>query len=507
MKTKLFIFLFLAASIIPNLLFGQFTQQGPKLIGTGAVGNSDQGCSVAISSDGNTAIVGGWVDNDGTGAIWVFTRSSGVWTQQGPKLVGTGAVGSLVYQGGSVSISSDGNTAIEGGSQDNGGAGAVWIFTRSGGIWNQQGPKLVGTGAVGNASQGSVALSSDGNTIIEGGPDDNGYSGAVWIFTRSGGVWSQQGPKMVGTGAVGSLVYQGNSVSISSDGNTAIEGGFQDNGGAGAVWIFTRSGGVWTQQGSKLFGTGAVGIASQGVRVALSSDGNTAIEGGYTDNNYVGAVWIFTRSGGVWSQQGPKLVGTGAVGSSEQGDAVAISSDGNIAIEGGYEDNNSAGAVWVFTRSGGVWTQLGQKLVGTGAVGYPNQGFSVAISSEGTLIEGGFNGGVSGGASWVFYNPNIGITPISGEVPKDFSLLQNFPNPFNPSTKIRFEVPNKGLQPLVQIRVFDVLGRGVSILVNQQLQPGTYEVNFDATNFQSGVYFYKLIANDFSETKKMVLIK
>jgi hypothetical protein len=512
MKTKLLVFLFLSSSIIPNLLFAQFTQQGPKLVGTGAIGNAWQGSSVAISSDGNTAIVGGYLDISFAGAIWVFTRSTGVWTQQGTKLFGTGAVGNS-EQGHSVAISSDGNTAIIGGPRDNNDIGAVWVFNRSAGVWIQQGTKLVGTGAVGNSEQGfSVAISSDGNTAIVGGILDNSNAGAVWIFTRSGSVWTQQGQKLFGTGAVGSQVFQGSSVAISSDGNTSIVGGDFDNSSRGAIWIFTRSGGVWTQQGSKLVGTGAVGSAVyQGKSVAISSDGNTVVEGGYVDNLGAGAMWVFIRNVGVWTQQGSKLVGTGAVGNAEQGYSVAISSDGNTAIVGGGNDNNYVGAIWVFTRSGGVWTQLGPKLVGTGAVGIADQGSSVAISSDGTVIEGGYEDNNNTGAGWVFYNPTIGITPVSGEIPKEFSLLQNYPNPFNPSTKIRFEVPgyvlNKGLQPLVQLRVYDILGREISTLINQELQPGTYEINFDGTDFPGGIYFYKLLAGDFTETKKMILIK
>ena len=91
-----------------------FVQQGPKLVGTGAVGDADQGFSVAVSADGNTAIVGGPKDNAAAGAAWVFTRSGGVWSQQGSKLVGTGAVGAAA-QGCSVALSADGNTAIVGG--------------------------------------------------------------------------------------------------------------------------------------------------------------------------------------------------------------------------------------------------------------------------------------------------------------------------------------------------------------------------------------------------------
>ncbi len=78
---------------LPAQAQAQFNQQGPKLVGTAAVGEANQGLSVSLSGDGNTAIVGGFRDNGDVGAAWVYTRSGGVWSQQGPKLVGTGAVG------------------------------------------------------------------------------------------------------------------------------------------------------------------------------------------------------------------------------------------------------------------------------------------------------------------------------------------------------------------------------------------------------------------------------
>src|SRR5215472_7989508 len=141
--------LFVAAVLIfAGLLFSsqlaltQFTQQGSKLVGINALGPASQGWSVALSGDGNTAIVGGREDDSGTGAAWVFTPSGGVWAQQGSKLVGTGAVGNA-NQGTSVALSGDGNTAIVGGPDDNfgtnSGAGAAWVFTQSGGVWSQQG--------------------------------------------------------------------------------------------------------------------------------------------------------------------------------------------------------------------------------------------------------------------------------------------------------------------------------------------------------------------------------
>ena len=122
----------------------------------------------------------------------------------------------------------------------------------------QQGTKLIGTGNSGSSSQGSsVSLAADGNTLAIGAPSDNNIDGATWIFTQSGGTWSQLGTKLIGTGASGAR--QGNAVKLSGDGKTLAIGGFTDNNDFGATWIFTKNGGTWAQQGSKLVGNGAVG--------------------------------------------------------------------------------------------------------------------------------------------------------------------------------------------------------------------------------------------------------
>jgi hypothetical protein len=410
----------LAAALVLGSLWlsepalAQFEQQA-KLTGTGAVGRADQG-SVALSADGNTAVVGGPDDdyNNRVGAAWVFTRSGGAWTQQGAKLVGTGAV--KAAQGSSVALSADGNTAIVGGLSDNQGVGAAWVFTRSGGAWAQQGAKLVGTGAVKAAQGSSVALSADGNTAIVGGRGDNQNVGAAWVFTRNGGVWTQQGAKLIGAGPP-KVGLQGWSVALSADGNTAIVGGgavVSRDSSSGGAWVFTRSRGVWTQQGGPIgLGGGAKCGSVLGLRnaVALSADGNTALVGGCADNHSVSSV--FTRSGEVWTQQGSTLVGSGAAGWWEsQGYAVALSADGNIAIVGGPMDGQgfippdptapgAPGAVWVFTRNHGIWTQQGSKLVGSGGGAF--QGGAVAISANGnTMIVSGSGDHRNEGAAWVF---------------------------------------------------------------------------------------------------------
>jgi FG-GAP repeat len=344
-------------------LMGDCTQSCSGPNGTGESGQAGFGVSVALARDGNTALIGGYVDGNDEGAAWVFTRSGSVWRQQGAKLVsdctqscsgpnGTGESGAGDF-GVSVALSGDGNAALIGARADGyGEEGAAWVFTRSGSVWIQQGAKLVGdctqscsgpngtgeidSGGLGGAGFGaSVSLSGDGDTALIGAFGDNGDEGAAWVFTRSGSVWSQQGAKLVGdcthscsgpngTGeislvAVGGAGF-GDSVALSGDGDTALIGAPGDRSAAGAAWVFTRSGSVWSQQGAKLVGdcthscSGANGIgesgtAAFGIGVALSGDGDTALIGAWYDRKYEGAAWVFTRARSVWSQQGAKLVG------------------------------------------------------------------------------------------------------------------------------------------------------------------------------------------------------
>ncbi len=102
----------------------------------------------------------------------------------------------------------------------------------------------------------------------------------------------------------------------------------------------------------------------------------------------------------------------------------------------------------------------------------------------------------------------IGVEPISSEVPNQFKLYQNYPNPFNPTTKIKFSIPpSRGAGGVTELAIYDILGREVSVLLNEELKPGTYEVEWNASNYPTAVYFYKFISGNYSETKKMVLIK
>ena len=100
--------------------------------------------------------------------------------------------------------------------------------------------------------------------------------------------------------------------------------------------------------------------------------------------------------------------------------------------------------------------------------------------------------------------PVVGVNTNTNTIPKSYSLGQNFPNPFNPSTNIKFNIPKAGH---VKLAVYDVLGNQVELLVNNEMAAGSFSTDFNASSLATGVYFYRLEANSFSETKKMILTK
>jgi hypothetical protein len=116
-------------------------------------------------------------------------------------------------------------------------------------------------------------------------------------------------------------------------------------------------------------------------------------------------------------------------------------------------------------------------------------------------------GFVCGDSGKVLKTTNGGLTFISHDpvfTPQKFSISQNYPNPFNPVTNIGFRVADFGL---VKLTIYDILGKEIAIIVNEEMQPGSYNVDWDASNYPSGVYFYKIKSGDFVESKKMVLVK
>lgn len=252
-----------------------WSQQGEKLVGSSPELEGRFGQSVALSGDGAIALIGCGPFYGHGGGAWVFTRTGSTWSQQGPRINPSGEVGEGNF-GTSVALSSDGSTALIGAPWDSSHAGAAWVFMRSGEEW-VQGDKLTGgeesgSGGFGEGAFGaSVALSAEGNTALVGGPADTNESGAAWAFVRSGSTWAQQGPKLTtGEGVNGYYAGFGRSVALSGSGNTALIGG------RGAV--FERSGSTWVEAQRSLF-TGEGPEHEFGEGVALSADGATALIG------------------------------------------------------------------------------------------------------------------------------------------------------------------------------------------------------------------------------------
>ncbi len=290
----------------------------------------------------------------------------------------------------SVALSADGDTALVGAPRNGGFAGAAWVFTREGSTWTQQGPKLT-SGEVGEEScvgeaecafGRSVALSADGNTALVGAPRSTAGSGAVWVFTRSGSTWAQFGEKLRSGNEAGGRAGFGHSVALSADGDTALVGAPREGRDAGAAWAFTRTGGGFVADGGALTAPDEPGIGYFGASVTLSANGGTALIGAPGEDGYSGAAWTFAHSEGGWEAQGQLTGGSEALGAAHFGSSVALSGEGSTALIGARGDDEGVGAAWVFTRDGASWLQQGSKLTGQGELETGQFGYSVALSAR-----------------------------------------------------------------------------------------------------------------------------
>ena len=373
--------------------------------------NDNFSYSVSISSDGNTLAVsapyedssatgiGGNQDSDATsesGAVYVFTRSGGTWSQQAYiKASNTETNDNFGY---SISLSSDGNTlavgapyedsnatGVGGDDADNSTAnsGAVYVFTRSGGTWGQHAYIKASNNGSNDHFGSAVSLSSDGSTLAVGSDaeDSNATglngdqtnntlnnSGAVYVFRNSSGTWSQEAYVKASNPGIGDNF--GFSISLSSDGDTlavgapyedssatGVGGNTSDNSAedSGAVYVFTYSGSSWGQQAYiKASNTGD--YDDFGYAISLSSDGNTlAVGADYEGSNATGingnqnnedamssgAAYVFTRSGSTWSQQA-YIKASNTAADDNFGGALSLSADGNtLAVGAPYEDSNA----------------------------------------------------------------------------------------------------------------------------------------------------------------------
>lgn len=266
------------------------------------------------------------------------------------------------YFGNAVSISADGNTAlISAYSEDaNGldGSGSVYVFVRLNGIWIEEARLTISDSERYDYLSSSVSLSDDGNTALIGVYTKNNYTGAVYVFTRSNEVWTEQS-KLTADDAT-SWDYFGYSVSLSGDAKTAVIGalwktvdGFSS---AGTVYVFTNSDDIWSQN-TKLIVSDAASDDAFGCSVSISRDWNTIIGGAYGKDSYNGTAYVFSNLDGIWTEQA-KLTSAVPIEWNAFGETVSISADGNSAII----TSSWMGNAYVFTRSGLTWTEEIQLL-------------------------------------------------------------------------------------------------------------------------------------------------
>jgi len=376
--------------------------------------------AVGAFGEDSKAVGSGGDQSDNTarsaGAVYVFTRSAGVWTQE--AYLKASNTDSSDNFGWSVALSGDtlavgaaretSNAVGSGGDQSDNSAreaGAVYVFTRSAGVWTQEaylkasntdssdifGSTLALSGdtlAVGAIGEASNAVGSGGDQSDNSAP----YAGAVYVFTRSAGVWSQEAYLKASntdtSDTFGStLALSGDTLAVGAERESSKavgSGGDQSDNGvgnAGAVYVFTRSAGVWTQEAylkasnteaGDHFGV-SVALSGNTLAVGAGREASKAVGSGgdQSDNSArnAGAVYVFTRSAGVWTQEAYlKASNTNAYdffGSTLalSGDTLAVGAFGeasNAVGSGGDQGDNSAeaaGAAYVFTRSAGVWTQ------------------------------------------------------------------------------------------------------------------------------------------------------
>ena len=458
-------------------------------------GGTLEGHGLALSGDGLTLAVGAPYESSAakgingnqndtslfsSGAVYIFTRVNNTWAQQ--AYIKASNPQQSARFGHVVSLSQDGNTlavsaffeasdakGIDGNQNDRSipQAGAVYVFTRTGATWSQQAYiKASNTGEKGTATvpdEGdqfgfSIALSADGNTLaagaisedsaakgINGDQNDNSQqsAGAVYVFTRAAGKWSQQAyVKASNTDAMDLFGY---AVGLSADGNTlAVSAydedssareinGVMDKGrrGSGAIYVFTRTGGAASQptwaQTAYLKASNAENGDSLGYDMAISQDGNTIVGGAgdedcfaagvnppeKCDNDFrtdtsTGAVYVFVRSGGAWTQQA--FIKASHPGKEDWfGSRLSLSGDGNtIGVGAQLENGNSkgingnekdlsaedSGALYLFERTGTTWVQKAY-MKGSNTEAYDEFGSSMAFSKDGKVMAVGARGEAS----------------------------------------------------------------------------------------------------------------
>ena len=479
-----------------------------KLTASDNAAGDNFGFSISISGD--YAVVGARFDDDnGTdaGSAYMFKRTGMSWAQEAKLLPSDGAASDNF--GNSVSISGDYAVVGARRDDDNGSnSGSAYVFKLTGTSWAQEAHLLPSDGAAFDVFGTSVSISGDYAVVGANLDDDNGSnSGSAYVFKRADTSWAQEAKLLPSDGAASDNF----GVSVSISGDYAVVGAESDdvNGfHSGSAYVFKRTGSSWTQEAKLLPSDGAV---EDHFGVSVSISGDYAIVGSVGDNNYSGSAYVFKRTGTSWAQE-PKLL------PSETGPEIdlfgsSVSIYGDYAVVGAPMDDNNgnnSGSAYVFKRTGSSWTEEAKLIPSDGAAG-DEFGWSVSVSGDYAVVGafGDDDNGENSGSAFVYSGIIVGIDDEIAGLSAEFSLSQNYPNPFNSETVLRYTLPNSSNLSLV---IYNIIGQEIMRWDEQSTLPGYYEKTWNGTNkfgvpVGSGVYLYRLIAGDFVETHKMVLLK
>jgi hypothetical protein len=324
------------------------------------------GYSISLSADGETALIGAYGKNSTTGAAYIYRNIEGVWTQTAELASGV----DKSWFGYSVSLSSDGSTAMIGAFSENRFAGVVYVYKNEEGVWTQT--ARISSGITNSYFGFSVSLSSDGSTALIGAFNESSISGAAYIYSNVEGEWTQMA--RLTSGASGSNFSY--NVSLSADGTIALIGAPSEDSYTGAAYIYQNIEGTWTQT-AKL--TNDIEDSSFGQSVSINSDGTVALIGAKNENYQIGAAYIYQNSTGTWKQMA-RL--EGSAGNGQFGYSVALSSDGSVALIGANSENSDNGSAYIYRHINNIWTQIYEKTPDkTGGM----LGFDVALNKDGTV--------------------------------------------------------------------------------------------------------------------------
>lgn len=323
------------------------------------------------------------------------------------------------FFGSSVAVSDQ--TALVGAyrDDDNGGySGAAYVFVRSGEAWAQQAKLVAADGQPSDNFGVSVAVS--GETAVIGAYADDGGRGSAYVFVRSGGTWVQQAKLTASDRQPGDLF----GVSVAVSGETVVVGAYLDDdsgSGSGSAYVFVRTGEAWAQQ-AKL--VAADSQPSDGFGFSVASSGDTAVVGASGDDDRSGSAYVFGRSGETWDLQAKLTPEDRQVGSFFGG---SVSISGDAAVVGAYGGDGIRGSAYVFVQSDGAWAQQAELTAADGE-SLDRFGSSVAVSGEVVAVgaPGDDDTGSESGSVYVFVRSDAAWVQQDKLVATDSEPLARF---------------------------------------------------------------------------------